>query len=99
MEKFNDNDKALGILFYPGEDEVDSFEWNQDAYNDLVKSMGYKDYLEVAGEMTHYFAPADEDEMETFRNEFNNYNLQPEDLTIGMYKQMIEKEFPDKELN
>ncbi len=93
LNEVSDDDKALGILFHQGEE---GYEWDMDAYNNLVKDMGYEDYEDVAGEMTHYFAPADEDEIRIFRKRFNNPNLQPEDLTIGMYKQVIGQEFPDK---
>jgi hypothetical protein len=93
---FDDSDKALGILFYPNTDGEEGYEWDMDAFNNLVKNMGYEDYEDVAGEMTHIFSPADEDEMRIFRQRLNNPNLQPEDLTIGMYKQTIEQEFPDK---
>jgi hypothetical protein len=95
LNEVSDNDKALGILFHQGEE---GYEWDRDAYNNLVKDMGYEDYQDVAGEMTHYFAPADEDEIEIFRQRLGNPNLQPEDLTIGMYKQAIEQEFPEKSI-
>jgi hypothetical protein len=94
LNEVSDDDKALGILFHQGEE---GYEWDHDAMNSLVNSMGYKDYEDVAGEMTHIFSPADEDEMRIFRIRLNNPNLQPEDLTIGMYKQAIEQEFPEKQ--
>jgi hypothetical protein len=97
LNEISNNDKALGILFHPNEDEP-GYEWDMDAFNNLVKDMGYADYEEVAGEFTHYFSPANEDEMRIFRNRLNNPNLQPEDLTIGMYKQAIEQEFPEKQI-
>jgi hypothetical protein len=100
LNEVSDDDKALGILFHPNDDEKEVEEtpyvWDQNAYNTLVKDMGYKDYEDIAGEMTHYFSPADEDEIRIFRERFNNPNLQPEDITIGMYKQVIGQEFPDK---
>ena len=68
-----------------------------EAFNDLVKSMGYTDYKEVADEITNMFSPADEDEMRIFRSRLNKPNLRPEDLTIRMYKQAIEQEFPNKQ--
>jgi hypothetical protein len=46
--------------------------------------------------MTHVFSPADEDEIRIFRNRLNNPSLQSTDLTIEMYKQIIEQEFPKK---
>ena len=68
------------------------------AVEDLIKSMGYEDYKDVAGEFTHYFSPGDEDEMRIFRTQENNPKLKPTDLTIGMYKRNIEKEFEKEEL-
>jgi hypothetical protein len=97
LNEISDNAKALGILFYPNEDEG-GYEWNIDAFNNLVKDMGYADYEEVVKEMTHIFSPADEDEMRIFRTRLDNPDLQPEDLTIGMYKQAIEQEFPEKDI-
>ena len=90
---FNDEDKALGTLFYPNEDEEGTYMYDDNAVVNLVKSMGYEDYEEVAKEFTHYFSPGDEDEMRIFRAQENNPKLQPTDLTIGMYKKNIEKEF------
>jgi len=94
-----DNDKALGILFHPNDDMEEANEtpyvWDHNAYENLVKSMGYEDYEDVAGEMTHYFAPGDNDEMRVMRNLIGNPNLQPTDLTIGMYKKAIRSEYPD----
>lgn len=90
---FNDEDKALGNLFYPSEDEEGGYTYDMDAITNLIKSMGYEDYEEVASEFTHYFSPGDEDEMRIFRAQENNPELQPTDLTIGMYKRNIEKEF------
>ncbi len=92
-DMFDDNAKALGILFYPSEDEEDGYTYDDDAVANLIKSMGYKDYEEVTKEFTHYFSPGDEDEMRIFKAQENNPELQPTDLTIGMYKRNIEKEF------
>ena len=92
-DMFDDNAKALGILFYPSEDEEDGYTYDTDAVTNLVKSMGYEDYEDVAGEFIHYFSPGDEDEMRIFRAQENNPELEPTDLTIGMYKKNIEKEF------
>jgi hypothetical protein len=99
LNEISDDSKALGILFHPNEDEnedEDEYEWNHDAIINLVKDMGYEDYKEVSDEFTHIFSPGDEDEMRIFRQRLNNPNLQPTDLTIGMYKQAIEQEFPEK---
>ena len=90
---FNDEDKALGVLFYPSEDEEDAYTYDVDAVTNLIQSMGYEDYEDVASEFTHYFSPGDEDEMRIFRAQESNPELQPTDLTIGMYKRNIEKEF------
>jgi hypothetical protein len=101
LNEISDDSKALGILFYPNEDEnedEDEYEWNHDAIINLVKDMGYEDYEEVSDEFTHIFSPGDEDEMRIFRQRLNNPNLQPTDLTIGMYKQAIEQEFPEKNI-
>jgi hypothetical protein len=94
-----DNNKALGILFHPNDDMEEADEtpyiWDRNAYENLVKDMGYEDYEDVAGEMTHYFSPGDNDEMRVMRNLIGNPNLQPTDLTIGMYKKAIRREYPD----
>ena len=93
VSKLIDENKALGVLFYSNKDEKDKYTYNIDAVVNLIKSMGYKDYEDVANEFTHYFSPGDEDEMRIFRTQENNPELQPTDLTIGMYKRNIEKEF------
>jgi hypothetical protein len=97
-EMGGNNDKALGILFRVNDDKEEAEEtpyiWDHDAYENLVKSMGYKDYKDIAGEMTHYFAPGDNDEMRVMRNLIGNPDLQPTDLTIGMYKKAIKNEYP-----
>ena len=98
---FNDNDKAYGILFVDNDDEEEignvDYMWDEDAYETLVKSMGYKeeDINSITGTMTEFF-PAGEDEMGIFKTQESNPKLQPTDLTIGMYKKQIEKEFPKK---
>ena len=98
---FNPTEKAYGILFLDNndEDEIEDtpYIWNNEAIVDLVKSMGYTNPNTVAGEFTHYTSPGDEDEMLIFRTQENNPNLQPKDLTIGMYKSSIETNFPEKE--
>jgi hypothetical protein len=97
--KPKDNAKAYGILFVDNDDEEElgnvDYMWDEDAYEDLVKSMGYedKDIKGITGTMTGFF-PAGEDEMRIFRARENNPELQPTDLTIGMYKKAIEDEFP-----
>ena len=95
---FDDNAKAYGILFVDNEDEEEignvDYMWDEEAYEALVKSMGYKEENidSIVGTMTE-FNPGDEDEMRIFRFQQNNPKLEPTDLTIGMYKRDIEKEF------
>jgi hypothetical protein len=100
---FNDNDKAYGILFVDNDDEEEikytPYVYNEKAIAALVKSMGYTNPNTVAGEFTHYTSPGDDDEMRIFRTQEGNPNLQPKDLTIGMYKSAIETDFPEKEDN
>lgn len=91
-----DNIPALGILFHPnpeydGDNDDRLYVWDIDALEKLVKSMGYEDYEEVVSEMTHYTSPGDEDDMRMWRRD--NPNLQPEDITVQMYKDSIEQEF------
>jgi hypothetical protein len=91
---FDDNAKAYGVLFVNNDDEEEGgYTYDMDAVTNLIKSMGYEDSEEIAKEFTHYFSPGDEDEMRIFRARENNPELQPTDLTIGMYKRVIEKEF------
>jgi hypothetical protein len=93
VNKLIDKNKALGILFFPNEYEEDGYIYDIDAVANLIKSIGYEDYEEIASEATHYTSPGDDDEMRIFRAQENNPKLQPTDLTIGMYKRNIEKEF------
>ena len=93
VNKLIDKNKALGILFFSSENEEDRYIYDMGAITNLIKSIGYKDYEEVASEFTHLLSPGDEDEMRIFRTQENNPELQPTDLTIGMYKRNIEKEF------
>ena len=99
---FNDSDKAYGILFVDNDDEEEignvDYMWDDKAMETLVKSMGYKeeDIDDIAGTMMEFF-PAGEDEMPIFRAQESNPKVQPTDLTIGMYKKTIEKEFPKNE--
>jgi len=101
--KFDDNAKAYGILFTKNKNkkeiEETPYVWNNKAITALVKSMGYTNPNTVAGEFTNYTSPGDEDEMDILRKQEENPELQPEDITIGMYKKSIEKEFPEKEDN
>jgi hypothetical protein len=100
---FSDNNKAYGVLFVDNDDEEEignvDYMWDEDAYESLIKNMGYKeeDVKGIVGTMTEFF-PAGEDEMGIFRRDENNPKLQPKDLTIGMYKKQVEKEFPISKL-
>ena len=99
---FNDNDKAYGVLFVDNDDEEEignvDYIWDEDAYESLIKSMGYKeeDIKSIVNTMTEFF-PAGEDEINIFRTQTGNSTLQPKDLTIGMYKKEIKREFPKNE--
>ena len=97
--------KALGILFHPYDSPDDpsiKYDWDKKGMQNLVKSMGYKDYKDVTGEIIHYIYPGQEEDymnlftMKSFKEQENNDFLQPEDLTIEMFKKAIENEFPDK---
>jgi len=99
-----DKRKAYGILFVDNDDEDEIEElpyiWNDEEVKALFKSMGYdEDAIEdLAGEFMGIFNPGDEYEMRIFRTQEDNPELQPKDLTIGMYKKNIEKEFPKDDL-
>jgi hypothetical protein len=99
-----DSRKAYGILFVDNDDEDEIEEtpyiWNEKAVKSLFKNMEYdKDDIEdLAGEFMGIFSPGDEEEMRIFRTQEDNPELQPKDLTIGMYKKNIEKEFPKDDL-
>ena len=100
IKNFDDNAKAYGILFVDNDDEDEIEEtpyiWNEKAVEALVMSMGYEeeDIDDIAGTIMDFF-PAGEDEMGIFRTQEGNPDLQPEDLTIGMYKKNIKNEFPN----
>ena len=91
------NRKALEVLFYPDPYEEGVYRWDENAMRNFIRDIGYYDYEDVAKEVTHYTSPGDEDEMSFFRQQTNNPNLQPTDLTLGMYKKSIEDEF-EKEI-
>lgn len=88
------NIPALGILFNYSDDPDEPYEWDDKEIRKLVKSLGYKDWKDVAGEVTHYFPPDDEDYLATIRDQENRPNIEIEDLTIGMIIKDILKEFP-----
>ena len=96
--QFAAEEKALGTLFHPNPDQEDAeyspYVYDEEAFINLIKDMGYSDYKEVASEFLHYFSPADEDELRILRHNERNPELQPTDLTVGMYTRNIQKEFP-----
>ena len=97
MRNFNVNDKAYGILFVDqtDSDEEHPFEWNEKAIKELCLFMGYskEDSKEIAGEVTQYTEPGDEDEMRGYRLQENNDNLEPLDLTVEMFIKSIKDGF------
>ena len=78
---FDDNAKAYGILFLDNDDE-DEIEETPYIWNEKA----LVDLVKSMG----YTAPS------IVAGVFMDDN-DPEDLTIGMYKKLIEKEFPEKE--
>ena len=96
--QFAAEEKALGTLFHPNPDQEEAedspYVYDEEAFINLIKDMGYSDYKEVASEFLHYFSPADEDELRILRHNERNPELQPTDLTVGMYTRNIQKEFP-----
>ena len=87
--------KALGNLFHPNSDNT-AYVYNREHLSNLIKAIGYPDYEEVTSEFINIFAPADEDELRILRNQEGNPELQPNDLTIGMYIRHIKNEFSNK---
>ena len=85
--KLNEN-QALGTLFY--EEDGDYF-YNEDKLIELIRNMGYDDAEEIANEVMTISSP--EDDLEMFRNKYNNPSLEIEDITIDMIKQSVEDEF------
>ena len=97
-KSYSDNSKALGTLFHPNEDpdtlEDFEYEWDHENMVEFCRKIGYGDDAEdVAGEVTHYTSPGDEDEMMAFRQITNNPDLQVSDITLGMFRTSIESEF------
>ena len=90
-------EKALGTLFHPNPDQEDAkyspYVYDRGAITNLIKDMGYSDYEEVASEFFNAFSPADKDELRILRNQEENPELQPNDLTVGMYIRHIKNEF------
>ena len=85
---------SLGFLFHPEEDDdgmIDYF-YDKDKIIEVIENLGYDDAEEVAKEFINISSPSDE--LKFMRNMTNNPNLQIKDLTIGMFEQNIEEEFP-----
>jgi len=82
--------KALGTLFHYDE-ENNEYEWDGKALENIIKDMGYEDFKEVARERTHLTTP--DEELEFFRQDESNPDLQIEDITIEMVKREIQKNF------
>jgi hypothetical protein len=85
--KMNEN-QALGTLFY--EEDGDYF-YNEDKLIELIRDMGYDDAEEIANEVMTISSP--EDDLEMFRNKYNQPDLGIEDITLDMIKKSIEDEF------
>jgi hypothetical protein len=85
--KMNEN-QALGTLFY--EEDGDYF-YNEDKLIELIRNMGYDDAEEIANEIMTISSP--EDDLEMFRNKYNQPDLGMEDITLNMIKKSIEDEF------
>jgi hypothetical protein len=78
----------LGTLFY--EEDGDYF-YNEDKLIELIRNMGYDDAEEIANEIMTISSP--EDDLEMFRNKYNQPDLGMEDITLNMIKKSIENEF------
>ena len=91
----SDEKKALGNLFHPNSDNT-AYVYNREYISNLIKAIGYPDYEAVTSEFINIFAPADEDELRILRNQEGNPELQPNDLTVGMYIRHIKNEFTNK---
>jgi len=91
---WDSNTQALGFLFHPEEDDdgmIDYF-YDEDKIIEVIKNLGYDDAEKIANEVLTISSPSDD--LEFMRNQTNNPNLQITDLTIGMFEQGIEEEFP-----
>jgi hypothetical protein len=85
----NENEnQALGTLFY--EEDGDYF-YNEEKLIELIKNMGYDDAEEIANEIMTISSP--EDDLEMFRNKYNQPDLGMEGITLDMIKKSIEDEF------
>ena len=85
--QMNEN-QALGTLFY--EEDGDYF-YNEDKLIELIRNMGYDDAEEIANEIMTISSP--EDDLEMFRNKYNQPDLGMEGITLDMIKKSIEDEF------
>jgi len=85
----NENgNQALGTLFY--EEDGDYF-YDEDKLIELIRNMGYDDAEEIANEIMTISSP--EDDLEMFRNKYNQPDLGMEGITLDMIKKSIEDEF------
>ena len=89
---FDDRNKALGILFRkrtPEDLYDDDYEylWIHENVVKFCEFLGYgEESLDVAGEFTDFAYPGTEDDYESL----GNPNVPIEDITIGMYRKVIE---------
>ena len=89
---FDDRNKAFGILFRkrtPEDLYDDDYEylWIHENVVKFCEFLGYgEESLDVAGEFTDFAYPGTEDDYESL----GNPNIPIEDITIGMYRKVIE---------
>lgn len=89
---FDDRNKAFGVLFrkVTPEDLYDDdyeYTWIHENVVKFCEFLGYgEESLDVAGEFTDYAHPGTEDDYESL----GNPNTPIEDITIGMYRKVIE---------
>ena len=82
-------EQAIGTIFY--KDEDGDYVYDEEKLINNIQSMGYEDAEEIVKEITTISSP--EDDLEIFRNKYNQPDLEIEDITIDMVKQSIEDEF------
>ncbi len=75
-------------LFYK---EDGSYFYDEENLTKFIRNMGYNDAEEITNEIMTLSSP--EDDLEMFRNKYNQPNLKIEDITFNMFKQSIEDEF------
>jgi len=95
--QFNDNDKALGTLIFPNDEDDKDTPYVHDyyAYVSLLKDMGYSQEQidEDLDEYFHYTSAFNEEEMHIYKYRTGIKNLRPEDVTVGMIKDELRDEF------